>query len=421
MTAAPVRQAEPQPIAAMPFIMAVGGGKGGTGKSVVAINVARALAGEGLKVVLADLDLGGANLHLLSGLRHCQYTLRDFIGGAVSDLSSLLVAVPELGVDLLPGSDEVAGMVQPGYQRKLKLIRHLHHLPAEVVVCDLGGNSGLDNLDIFNEADWGLVVTTLEPTAVQNAYGFMKAAILRRLVRLGRQLGLSREQVAGWWSPAGESCSGPAELINQLQAQSPELAESLRQSLRCVRQAVVVNMAEAEEARRIFRSLEVVSKRFLDLELDFVGWIPTDDTVHEAVLHGRVPGLQRLPLLTRVYDKVQTALEPGFAVGCNEEVLLNGRVLHVQTEDLGASAAAYHTLVYSGGHIVLSKRVEYSSSFFQRAPSRLKQDRVRYLHRTIIAALQTGRLQVKYPPLAPPGGTIPTNEVNHGIGRSDNR
>ncbi len=52
-----------------PRICCVGGGKGGTGKSVLALNLARTLAQEGLQVVLADMDLGGANLHILSGLR----------------------------------------------------------------------------------------------------------------------------------------------------------------------------------------------------------------------------------------------------------------------------------------------------------------------------------------------------------------
>ncbi|RME19674.1 MAG: hypothetical protein D6806_17895, partial [Deltaproteobacteria bacterium] len=171
-----------------------------------------------------------------------------------------------------------------------------------------------------------------------------------------------------------------------------EKARELSEALSSVRLSVIVNQAAKADAVRVFHSLEAVCRRFLGIELDFLGWIPSDPGVGRAVVHGSIPRLNHLPPAPLVAERVQAALEPALAVGCNEEVRVGDRVVHVQTEDLGNDARAYHSLVYSGGRIVLSKRVEYGSPFFERAPSRLKQDRVRFLHRTIVAALQSGRL-----------------------------
>ena len=67
------------PIPKGPRIWAIGGGKGGVGKSVIATNLAATLAGAGKKVVLVDADLGGANLHTLLGVPNPKTSLSDFI------------------------------------------------------------------------------------------------------------------------------------------------------------------------------------------------------------------------------------------------------------------------------------------------------------------------------------------------------
>jgi flagellar biosynthesis protein FlhG len=381
-----------------PLICCVGGGKGGTGKSVVSLNLARQLAKEGFKVVLADLDLGGANLHIMAGIDRPRGTLREFFGGRVESLEALLTPVPHLQIFLIAGGDEAAGVVQPGSARKQKLARHIKRLDADVVVCDLGGNSSLDTLDLFFLSHFGVLVTTPEPTAVKNTYGFMKAALLRRLWRACPPHSPCRRLLDRVWDPESDEVDlSIAELMEKLRSESPELAREIERQHAGWSLDLVVNMADDELGRRVHQGLASVAQRFLDLGLNLLGNIPADEALRESILRGQPPLLNRPLFAVRMWERVAGALEPGMAVGVNEEIHFRDEVLHIQTEDLGPEAAAYLTLVYMGGRVLLSKRVEWSSSFFERAGSSLRQERVRFLHRTVIQAILSGRIPLSLP------------------------
>ncbi len=379
-----------------PQLCCIGGGKGGVGKSIISLNVAHALGCDGHRVVLADMDLGGANLHTLAGLNAPKATIRDFLGGQIKDLSKILVPMQELGFSLLPGSNEVAGVVQPGFFRKQKLIRHIKNLSADIVICDLGGNSGLDSLDMFNEADLAIIVTTPEPTSIQNAYGFIKASILRKVWRATQRGTEEREIIEQLWDPRSEEVHlSLEEFMSLAQQRSPDAADLIRQTIKLSRVELMVNMASAQDARRTFTTLASVTKRFLGLQIDYLGHVDGNKKIHSKVMQGKAPLLGKEFFNPKLFQELLNRFEPAMAVGINEEIRLGDQVLHIQTEDLGRSAAAYHALVYSGGRIIMSKRVTYDSPFMARLSSNSKKDRVRHLHRTVIEAIRSGRIQLQ--------------------------
>jgi flagellar biosynthesis protein FlhG len=378
-----------------PHFCCVGGGKGGVGKSIISVNLARALAANGLRVVLADLDLGGANLHTLLGVRTPPASLREFFCGEIDSLDDLLLYIDDLGFHLLPGGDEVAGVVQPGFQRKQKLVRHLNKLKAEVVICDLGGNSGLDTLDLFNQADVALVVSTPEPTSIQNAYGFVKAALLRRILRAAERGSASRDLLEQIWSPKqSQDHLTVDELICLADERSADTGRLIRDTIRQARIEMVVNMASREEANRTHQSLAGVTQKFLGLKITYLGHVVSENRIHELVMRGQPPLIGRELFNPRLWQELLTRIEPAMAVGINEEVRIGDEVLHIQTEDLGRPAAAYHALVYSGGRILLSRRVSYDSAFMARMASASKKERVQHLHRTVIEAIRSGRISL---------------------------
>lgn len=167
-----------------PRLIGVGGGKGGVGKSIVALTIARVLSDRGDEVVLADLDLGAANLHTYLGIHGRVPTLSDFIAGGMADLSPLLVDTPMPRVHLIAGGVGSLKTANPTFQSKMKLLRHISRLSADWVVLDLGAGVHYNTLDFFNAAHYRVVVTQPEAGAVLNAYGFIKSAFLRKISRV---------------------------------------------------------------------------------------------------------------------------------------------------------------------------------------------------------------------------------------------
>src|SRR3569833_2571519 len=94
-------------------IVAVGGGKGGVGKSLVSTNLAVALARTGAKVVMLDADLGAPNLHTMFGIMRPQRTVEDFLSGRSATLDEVALATPIPGLRLIAGAEGARGAARP--------------------------------------------------------------------------------------------------------------------------------------------------------------------------------------------------------------------------------------------------------------------------------------------------------------------
>ena len=91
-------------------VIAVAGGKGGIGKTMVSASLAIALAQADTRVVLFDADLGGANVHTVMGIYAPERTLYDFVARRVKGLEELLIPSPFDGLQLICGSPGTSGM-----------------------------------------------------------------------------------------------------------------------------------------------------------------------------------------------------------------------------------------------------------------------------------------------------------------------
>ena len=163
------------------WVLAFGGGKGGVGKSLVCSAVATALAQRGLKVVALDADLGAANLHTLLGLVHPTATLDDFWSGRVERLEEICLPTDVDGLSVISGAAAILQSASPRRRDRERLLEAFLRLPADALLLDLGAGTHPSTLDLFNLAGEGVIVTGTEPTAIQNAYAFIKGALFRAL------------------------------------------------------------------------------------------------------------------------------------------------------------------------------------------------------------------------------------------------
>jgi flagellar biosynthesis protein FlhG len=168
---------------AVPRIVAVGGGKGGVGKSTVALNLALALARLGHRVTLIDADLGAANLHTMLGVVNPTTGLGDFLDHRVDTLDALKATVVVPTLSLVSGTSR-PGAANLGKRDKLRMLDAIAHLDADCVVIDVGAGSSFNVVDFVAAADHKLVVMTPQLPSLHNAYALVKACVHRVVRRL---------------------------------------------------------------------------------------------------------------------------------------------------------------------------------------------------------------------------------------------
>jgi flagellar biosynthesis protein FlhG len=249
--------APPESASATAPLVTIASGKGGVGKTSIAVNLSVALAQAGLRATLLDADLGTANADVLCGLTPAArldhvLTPLPVHDGARRTILDIVVPAPG-GFDLIPGSAGVGRIADlPGEQRD-RLLAALRELEGrtDVIVADAAAGIGQVVISLVNAADIALIVATPEPTSIADAYGLIKSAVLAHLDRF-----------------PGTTPANMGLVVNQA--------------------------ADWGEARAVHARIDAVCDRFLGVRLRLAGWIAQDLHVCEAV-RARHPMLLRSP------------------------------------------------------------------------------------------------------------------------------
>ncbi len=297
---------------AEPCIWAMGGGKGGTGKSVMSSSLGVALASRGQRCVLIDADFGGANLHTLLGVPEPHYTLSHFLTREVEQLSDVMSPTPIPNLWLVSGTRALLHMANVAHAQKGRLLAQIRQLSIEHVVLDLGAGSSYNELDFFIEAQQPILGVIPEPTSIENAYHFLKAAFfrsLRRAVVRSPVRKLIRQVIDERKSRVVHS---PVQLIAEVTALNREAGEALRAQAEAFAPRLIVNQVRLPAQRSLGHEIRETSRRYLGSPLEYVGYLPLDECVHDAVRR-REPVLKRYPgcAFSRDFERVLDRLLHG--------------------------------------------------------------------------------------------------------------
>jgi flagellar biosynthesis protein FlhG len=268
-------------------VWAVGGGKGGVGKSLVASSLAIALSRAGNKITAIDLDLGGANLHTTLGVDLPKQTLSDFFARRVDSLDKCAVPSGIPNLDLISGAQDAVGVANLGFAEKVRLLQKLREIDSDYLVLDLGAGTGNNTLDFFLYADIGVLTMLPEPTSIENGYRFIKSIYYRRLLQ-SRHLKEMRpliEMSMDAKNPLGIKC--PSDLFREVNKQSPEAGMRLKQEIEKFRPKLIINQARTQTDVDIGFSVKTVCKKYFGIELDYVGYLDYDSAVWQAVRRKR--------------------------------------------------------------------------------------------------------------------------------------
>ncbi len=258
-------------------IWAVGGGKGGVGKSVTTVMLGTMLAKKGKKVVLIDADLGGSNLHTFMGIRYPAYTLADFMQRRVNDISHTIMETPVENLSLICGADDILGLANPKYSQKMRLFNHINKIDADLILIDLGAGTSFTTMDFFLFAPNKIIVLLPLVTSMQNAYGFIKSSLYRHINRIFKKDTRAMEIIAkGMVSDEEKRIESVADLKSALKSVDEEQYNKLVECLHNFRIQLIVNNVKNPRDTKIGTVLEKVSGNYLDLNVERLGHISFD-------------------------------------------------------------------------------------------------------------------------------------------------
>ena len=262
----------------MARIWPIGGGKGGSGKSLFVASLGSYLAKAGKETLLVDADLGGANLHTVVGIPHPARTVSAFINREVHTLEETILETGHPSLFLISGARNSLDVANLPYAQKLRFLRAIFKLPYEHILLDLGAGTSFNTLDFFILSNLGIFVTTPEPTSIENTYHFIRSAYFRKI----RQV-LKQTRLRAFHHHIKASWKTPAAFVDMLRHEAPERAASVEKALSAFRFKLVLNQFRKHDDARLGLQICRVCEKHLGLQMQFLGNIRFDDRVHDAV------------------------------------------------------------------------------------------------------------------------------------------
>lgn len=277
-----------------PRVWAVGGGKGGVGKSAITTSIAISLARRGERCILVDADLGGANLHTFVGMINPERTLSDLFRKEVSSLQDILLPTKFENLWLISGAKALIDMANPAHMQKMKVIRQIFSLNADHVFIDLGAGSAFNVLDFFLAAQEGLMVIMPTPTSVENAYHFLKAVYYRKLRRIVKTLkaeALVDEILA---EKVERGIRSPRDLVRDIQSVDPDTGITIAKNMSFFSPHLIVNQVRRGEDLDLGNKIALACRDFFAIDMKVSGNVRADERVLSS-LKARRPTLEMFP------------------------------------------------------------------------------------------------------------------------------
>lgn len=300
-------------------IIPVASGKGGVGKSLLAANLAVAFAQAGQRVVLADLDLGASNLHLVLGCRSLVKGIGTFLNNTKSDFAQVISKTDIRGLRFIPGDQEIPGAANlKNFQRNALVRRLLSLADTDILVLDLGAGTHQAILDFFLLSGQGIVISSPAVTATLNAYVFLKNTVFRLMYTIFTKGSAAYNYLEKVRRDGSLHLYIPQMLV-EIEKEDPESHSKFAEAVSHFHPRLIMNMIDdpkdADVAMKIRRSCE----EYLDIKVEHLG-VMYRDSIQDTALASRLPVILYKPnsvlsqAIYRIADKILQTSEEDFTL-----------------------------------------------------------------------------------------------------------
>ena len=295
-----------------PQVWAFGGAKGGVGRSVICAASALALVEQGKKVITLDFDLGSANLHTLMGIIQPKSNLEQWILGEVSHLQDVCSPTQTPNLYLISGAASIFNPSHPSSKQLQRLLNEALSLEADYILIDLGAGIHPHTLDFFNVSGRSFMITTPEPTSIQNTYAFYKATLIRRLeVVLDSHPWLKKILQRASLAKGSARINSLGRLLDMLKELDIQVNREVTLQLESLSAPLIINRAYPDDEPQVLEALKRICGQFLQVDLEHAVTIPEDRGLRHAIR--QLHPIHELPsdskFLTAVREWVKRDLE----------------------------------------------------------------------------------------------------------------
>ncbi|MBL8993164.1 MAG: P-loop NTPase [Spirochaetia bacterium] len=264
-------------------ILPIASGKGGVGKTFVAVNLGIHMARRKKKTVIVDLDIGGSNLHTYLGLRSGEWGIGTFLTEKHDNLNDFLTSSGHENLAIVQGDQLIPDLANLTKGQMEKLIQGVKGIEADVVILDLGAGSHSNVVDFFMLSGRGVMVAAPNHGSILNTFGFLKTCVYRlfrhrsedpRVRRIVSSVRLMNQEgnFKTFW-----------DVLNNIASLDRELAFDFKKAVDDFRPSIVFNQVENPADIDILAQLVDLIYQKLLLNIDILGYLPLDDATRWSV------------------------------------------------------------------------------------------------------------------------------------------
>jgi flagellar biosynthesis protein FlhG len=275
-------------------IVAIGGGKGGVGKSFISSNIGIFLANMGFRTVMLDLDLGAPNLHTCLGEQPPRANFHDYLSGRVESLEETAVSTQIPKLRLITGANDHKERANITLLEQNRLMSAIYNLESDFTILDLSAGTHTSTLDFFLMAHRHIVTVAPDPTSIENAYRFMKAAFFRRIKCFERELQLESVISSLMSELEKNKIKFPSDLLATIAHVEPQKGHEFNSMMNRLCFELVINQSRSSKDIQLGHSIGSVAKKYFGVPVHVLGAIDYDNAVWNA-LRKRRPLLLECP------------------------------------------------------------------------------------------------------------------------------
>jgi flagellar biosynthesis protein FlhG len=201
----------------------------------------------------------------------------------VEDIEKLVIDTPIPNLRIIAATDGNLATPQPSHSRRVRFMRALRDIEADFVFIDLGAGTHAAVMDYFMIGEDGVVVITPEPTSVENAYSFIRAAFYRRL-RLAMVSHDMRKVVAVAMDQHNErGIRTPLDLLREIESSDPAEGRRFMQTMKAFRPRILINEVCTAEDVKLGFAVRSVCRKYFGIDCEYLGYINHGEEARKSV------------------------------------------------------------------------------------------------------------------------------------------